>query len=272
MTPLSDRDQLVLDHVALVNHLVREVSARLPQSVDRDDLRSAGLAALVAASQGYDAERGVPFTPYAAARVRGALLDELRSADWASRSVRRRGRQVAEVRRRLANTEGAVVDDRTVAAALGVTPGEVARADADVARATVLPLDAEEQHLEAMLPSSGPCPAELVERAEHLEFLADAIVELPERLRAVVTGCYLQARTTADVGAELGVTGSRVGQLRGEALVLLREAHEVAYAGGPVEPAERLGVAAGRRRRYAEAVADRHAARRTARRAVPTSV
>ena len=94
-------DELIESHMALVGHVVRETMVRIPAHVNRDDLTSAGLTALVQAAQGFDAERGVPFARYAATRIRGAILDELRSIDWASRSVRRRARDLDETRNRL---------------------------------------------------------------------------------------------------------------------------------------------------------------------------
>ena len=96
-TPLpSDTviEERVRSHMALVGHIVRESMGRLPGHVSRDDLTSAGLTALVQAARSYDEERGVPFTRYAATRIRGAILDELRGIDWASRSVRRRAREL----------------------------------------------------------------------------------------------------------------------------------------------------------------------------------
>ena len=266
----ADRHRLIVDTMPLVQHLVREVSARIPASVDRDDLRSAGLAALVAAGEAFDPGRGAPFAAYAAIRIRGAIVDELRSIDWASRSVRRRGREIDDTRQQLATSLGSFPDDAAVAKKLGMTVQEVTRADADVARATVIALDAGEQGIEDLLPSSGPSPADLSELAEQRAFLADAISELPDRLRLVVTQYFLLERPMAEIGAELGVTESRVSQLRAEALVLLREALETAFEQqqAPVVPD---GVAARRRRAYTEAVAARNAARYTSRHSVLTS-
>jgi RNA polymerase sigma factor FliA len=256
----EDRHRLIVDTMPLVQHLVREVSARIPASVDRDDLRSAGLAALVAAGESFDPGRGAPFAAYAAIRIRGAIVDELRSIDWASRSVRRRGREIDDTRQRLATSLGAFPNNEMVARTLGMTVQEVTRADADVARASVIALDAGEQGIEDLLPSDGPSPADLTERAEQRAFVADAIAELPERLRLVITQYFLLERPMAEIGAELGVTESRVSQLRAEALVLLREALDTAYdqQHAPVVPD---GVAARRRRAYTEAVAARNAAR-----------
>src|SRR6478736_8342224 len=130
--------------MALVGHIVRETMARVPSHVDRDDLTSAGLAALVQAAHAFDAERGVPFNRYAATRVRGAIVDELRSIDWASRSVRRRSRELEGVRSHLATVLGRAASPAEVAQAAGLTLAEVAANDADVARAQVLSLHASE--------------------------------------------------------------------------------------------------------------------------------
>src|SRR3712207_1282069 len=124
-TPSVDLDALVTGHMALVGHIVRESMGRLPTHVNRDDLTSAGLTALVQAAQSYDESRGVPFTRYAATRIRGAILDELRGIDWASRSVRRRARELDETRGRLAADLGRVPTEAEVAAAAGLTVEEV---------------------------------------------------------------------------------------------------------------------------------------------------
>ncbi|MBB3042544.1 sigma-70 family RNA polymerase sigma factor [Nocardioides soli] len=272
-SPIADStasEQLAVDHIPLVAHLVREVSGRIPASVDRDDLRSAGLVALVAAARAFDADRGVPFPAYAAQRIRGALVDELRSVDWASRSVRRKGREIEAARQRLATAMGQFPDDRVVAESLGVSTAEVVRSDADVVRAAVLSIHGTDRDLADDVPTTALGPQAALERAERLAYLADAIAELPERLRVVVRGYFLEERPMAELGAELGVTESRVSQLRAEALALLRGA----LAAGlephlAEEPANPGGVAARRRTAYAASVAARHAARHAARRRVP---
>ncbi|HZC70506.1 MAG TPA: sigma factor, partial [Jatrophihabitans sp.] len=89
-----NRDELVTEHLPLVGHLVRELMHRLPAHVNRDDLVSAGSVALVLSARSFDPARGVPFARFAAIRIRGALTDELRTMDWASRAVRSRAREV----------------------------------------------------------------------------------------------------------------------------------------------------------------------------------
>ncbi|MBZ5739060.1 sigma-70 family RNA polymerase sigma factor [Nocardioides mangrovi] len=258
-----DPAALAEQHVPLVAHLVREVSARIPATVDRDDLRSAGLVALVMAAQSFDPELGVPFPAYAGTRIRGALLDELRSIDWASRSVRRRGREIEATRQRLANALGAFPDDAKVAEAMGVSVADINRADADVSRATVLSIHATEDGTLDLPESRVLGPAEVCERTEQLEYLADAISELPERLQMVVRGYFLEQRPMAEIGELLGVTESRVSQLRAEALVLLRRVMTEALEPQLAEaPADRAGVAERRKAEYVDSVVARHAARR----------
>jgi RNA polymerase sigma factor for flagellar operon FliA len=259
----TDPASLAERHVPLVAHLVREVSGRIPASVDRDDLRSAGLVALVTASRSYDPDLGVPFAAYATTRVRGALLDELRSIDWASRSVRRRGREIETTRQRLATAMGAFPDDAKVAEALGLSTADIVRADADVARASVLSIHGAEDGMVDLPTPQHMGPAEVVERVERMEYLADAITELPARLQTVVRGYFLEQRPMAEIGEELGVSESRVSQLRAEALVLLRRALTQTLEPQLAErPAARAGVAERRKAEYVDAVVARNATRR----------
>jgi RNA polymerase sigma factor for flagellar operon FliA len=258
----TERDALITRHIPVVTHIVRETLGRGPSHVNRDDLTSAGLAALVQASKSFDAERGVPFARYAATRVRGAILDELRGIDWASRSVRRRARDLDATRAQLAGILGRNPSPQEVADAVGMTMAEIAQNEDDIARAQVLSLQgAQDASLEDMLPSGGPTPEQLVEHRERLTYLVEAVAELPERLRIVVSEYFLEERPMAEIAAELGVTESRVSQMRAEALVLLRDAlnHELDPAQLPPH-ARPQGSAARRREAYFAAVAARHAA------------
>ncbi|GAA2023464.1 MULTISPECIES: sigma-70 family RNA polymerase sigma factor [Nocardioides] len=263
-TGTADSEQMIVDHMGLVGHIVRETMSRVPSHVNRDDLHSAGLTALVKAAHAFEADRGVPFTRYAASRVRGAILDELRQIDWASRSVRRRGRDLDQARTRLAATLGRVPDNAEVAASLGLTLAEVESNDGDVARANVLSLQGgSETPYEEMLVSTSPSPEAAVEHQERLDYLAEAIEELPERLQVVVREYFLAERPMAEIAETLGVTESRVSQIRAEALVLLRDALNSALDPELVTPHPRPdGCAAQRRAAYFQAVAARHAATR----------
>ncbi|HEY0952478.1 sigma-70 family RNA polymerase sigma factor [Nocardioides sp.] len=262
---IAERDQLAVEHVPLVAHLVRETMARVPSYMDRNDLHSAGLLALVQAARSFDPARGVPFGSYASTRVRGALVDELRSVDWASRSVRRKAREIEAARARLAAVLGEFPDDAAVAEALDLRREDVVRTDSEVARAQVLPLDAgPDAGFAEQLAGRDAGPEEAALRAERSHYLADAIEELPERLRHVVRGYFLDQRPMAELAAELGVTESRISQLRAEALVLLRDALAGAFEPHLATPHTNPdGVAARRRLAYTSAVASRFAARRS---------
>lgn len=257
----AEVDKLITDNIPLVGHLVREMLGRVPSHVNRDDLVSAGMTALVQAGQGFDAGRGVPFSRYAATRIRGALLDELRSVDWASRSVRRRARDLDETRSRLATSLGRSPSNAEVASALGVPLDEVVANDTDVARASVLSLQAaREGMLDDLLVGSEPDPSAQIEHREQLGYLLAAVEELPERLRLVVKDYFLNERPMAEIAAELGVTESRISQLRAEAMVLLRDAVNRAFEPDQVTAHPRPGGAADRRREaYFASVAARHA-------------
>lgn len=255
-------DALITSTIPVVTHIVRETMGRVPSHVSRDDLTSAGLAALVQASKSFDASRGVPFARYAATRVRGAVLDELRGIDWASRSVRRRARDLDATRSQLASILGRSPSQSEVADAVGMTLAEIAQNDEDIARAQVLSLQgAQDASLDDVLPSSGPTPEQLVEHRERLAYLVEAVAELPDRLRIVISDYFLDERPMAEIAAELGVTESRVSQMRAEALVLLRDAMNHELDPSLLKPHARpTGSAARRRETYFAAVASRHAA------------
>jgi RNA polymerase sigma factor for flagellar operon FliA len=260
-------EDLITTNLPLVGSIFRETMSRMPSHVSRDDLTSAGLTGLVQAARAYDASRGVPFERYAATRIRGAILDDLRSLDWASRSVRRRARDLEEARSRLSNALGRTPTVAEVASAVEMTVDEVLANDEDVSRAQVLSLQGTAaSSLDELLPVDAPSPEQLVERQERLTYLVEAIAELPERLRKVVQDSFFAERPTADIAAELAVTESRISQLRTEALALLRDALNRALEPSLVQPVGKPGGCANRRREaYYDAVAARHAAARRAR-------
>ncbi|MEV6597942.1 sigma-70 family RNA polymerase sigma factor [Actinoplanes sp. NPDC051346] len=257
-TVSRELENLIRENMPLVGHLVREMLFKVPAHVHRDDLASAGYAALVTAAQAYDATRGIPFGRFAAVRVRGALLDELRSMDWASRSVRARARRAEVARQELTARLGRTPSPKELAELLGVGVSELASVDDDVQRAAVLSLQgftagaAEEMVTEASLN-----PEEMLLHRERIGYLHDAVAVLPERLRFVVEASFLQERPLAEVAADLGVTESRVSQLRTEALALLREgltSHMDQHDGGA---GKGDGVVARRRAAYAAQIAGR---------------
>ncbi len=217
-------EELVSSHLPLVGYLVRELMGKLPSHVNRDDLVSAGMMALVLAARGFDDGRKVPFARFAAIRIKGALIDELRSMDWASRGVRSKAREVEAVRNTIAAQLGRSPQRAEVAQTMGVSITELDGIAADVQRAGVLSLQGlTADDAEVLVPAAGWGPEPMLLKREELGYLHDAIAELPSRLRTVVEQYFFHERKMADIAADLGVTESRVSQLRSEALAYLRD-------------------------------------------------
>jgi RNA polymerase sigma factor FliA len=234
----SELDDLVRTHLPLVGHLVREVANRIPSHINRDDLTSAGMYALAACARTFDPTLGVPFGSFATIRIRGALTDELRSMDWVSRSVRGRSRNLDATREQLTQALGRTPSAAELSQALGVSIGELASIESDSHRSTVLSLHAlsPEDGVE-LVPDRGEGPESLLLRREQIGYLRDAVAELPERLQTVVVGYFFEQRKMADIADELGVTESRVSQLRSQALAILLEGMKAAQGETVVEDA-----------------------------------
>ncbi|WP_436527827.1 sigma-70 family RNA polymerase sigma factor [Actinoplanes sp. HUAS TT8] len=219
-----DIEDLIREHMPMVGHLVRELLNRVPGHVHSDDLSSAGFAALLGAARSFDVTRGIPFHRFAAVRIRGALLDELRGQDWASRSVRARARRAATARQELTAALGRTPSDAEVAEMLGIGVSELASVEDDVQKASLLSLQGfPTGAAEEMVPELSEGPEDLLLKRERLGYLHQAIQALPERLRQVVEESFLQEQPLSEVAQRLGVTESRISQLRTEALRLLRE-------------------------------------------------
>jgi RNA polymerase sigma factor for flagellar operon FliA len=249
LTP-QEEETVVTENLPLVGYLVSEMIGRVPAHVSRDDLTSAGLAALAFAARGFDPDRGVPFGRFASTRIRGALIDELRSHDWASRSVRAKARQRDTAAQALAATLGRVPSASELAESLGLGAAEVNSDEHDVQRAVVLSLDGffDPTVLDEMAPIGDVSPEEHVLASERVGYLHDAVQTLPERLRVVVTQYFFEERPMADVAADLDISESRVSQMRAEALALLKDGLNSALEPSLVPASDRPDGCANRRR------------------------
>lgn len=250
-----DEETVVRENLPLVGYLVSEMLSKVPAHVSRADLTSAGLAALAFAVRAYDPARGVPFNRFASIRIRGALIDELRSTDWASRSVRAKARRQESAVQRLTADLGRAPTDAELAEALGVDASEIDAGRHDVHRAVVLSLDglADPETAGSLAPAVEAGPEEQLLIHERIGYLHDAVLTLPERLRTVVTQYYFEERPMAETAAELGVSESRISQMRAEALALLKGGLDSVM--GEVHTPAATGRAARRHEAYYAAIA-----------------
>jgi RNA polymerase sigma factor FliA len=251
-------DKLVREHLALVQYVVSEIVHRVPNHVSRNDLVSAGMLGLAQAARSFDAERGIAFDRFASTRIRGALLDELRGRDWASRSVRAKARGLQAANDELTNKLGRPPSPDEVARELGVEAEAVHKLVDDVHRATVLNYDSLvlEGDAESFLATSDAGPEDTLLDRERKAYLVDAIEALPERLRHVVVAYFYEERSMQEIADELGVTESRISQLRSEAMALLRDGINSQLDPDALEPEARPnGRVARRKAAYFEAVA-----------------
>ncbi len=219
----TDNDDAVRKYAPMVYRVVRQVAERMPASVDREYLFSAGMVGLLDALAKYDPERGIAFEAYARIRIKGAVLDELRSLDHLTRSMRRRSRTVSDSRTELEKAEGAPVSDDIVAQKMGVSIEEVQSSRSRRAPPEVVdPSTLDTLALSALWqqPSSA---VDAMEWDEHVKLLSRALAELPERNRLVI-GLYYEAELTLqEIGEVLGVTQSRISQILRKTVEMLRD-------------------------------------------------
>ena len=256
--------EMIEDNLPLVKHIVFQVAVHFPRHVDRDELARAGALGLVEAARRYDEARGVPFERFAAQRIRGAILDAVRAADWAPRSVRNLARKLENAEQRLATELGRVPNKEEMAEALGMSQSELNRLQDRMFRSVVLALEHEtadevEKDLtlvDVLVDDQSVEPSAELETRELHGYLRDAISLLPERHRLVVVGYFLEGRTSQDLADFLGVTESRISQLRSESLLMLQEGIEAQYLAERPDPTEVSGRVARRKATYAKGIAE----------------
>ncbi|MBE3582943.1 MAG: RNA polymerase sigma factor WhiG [Limnochordaceae bacterium] len=225
------RERLVLAATPLVKYCAGRIAIGLPPNVEMDDLISYGIFGLLDAVEKFDPKKGVKFETYAIARIRGAILDGLRAADWVPRSVRQKAREVERVVARLESRLGRPAADEEVARELGVDVQRYHQILQDVQGAALLSLEEgwvdESGELEYSLAQlvvdpSNQDPGQALEFEEGRRRLAEAIERLPERERLVITLYYYEGLTLKEIGAVLGVSESRVSQMHTKAILRLR--------------------------------------------------
>jgi RNA polymerase sigma factor for flagellar operon FliA len=218
----SERDRLVIEHIPLLKHIVGRMNA--PAGVDRDDLYGFGMLGLIAAADSWDASRGLKFSTYAYHKIRGAILDEMRKQDVVSRGKRELLREVERFVSSSEQERGLAPLPEQIAEALSISVEEIDDALTCARSAGEISLESEgdEPRLSALLgdPRSED-PVGSAEFAEMKQLLVEAIEELPEQEKTVITLYYAEELLLKDIGEVLGVTESRVSQIHSRALYKL---------------------------------------------------
>ncbi len=217
--------QRVADNFDLVRRVAHHLAARLPASVQIEDLVQSGMIGLIDASRQFHSGQGATFATYAGIRIRGAMIDELRRSDWTPRSVHRNSRRIAEAIHQVESREGRAARDTEIAAVLEVTIDDYHAMLQDTASAQTLGLEdlfSEDMEPDRWFPGHDPEPSEQVEQERRRDALAQALAVLPEKERLVLSLYYDEELNLREIGAILGVTESRVSQIRSQALHRLR--------------------------------------------------
>ena len=207
------RDRLLVHYTPLVRAVAHRTAAGLPGHVDLSDLVQSGVFGLIDAVERFDPERCPRFESYAAQRIRGAILDELRAQDWVPRTIRGRAREFDRARQRLDARLARAATDHELAADLGVALRELRTAGRHVQLVSVEAMDEGGGLSEVLADDTAPDPMAVVQARETYRQLSVAVAQLGERDRLVVQMYYLENRTLAEIGRCLGVTDSRVCQL-----------------------------------------------------------
>lgn len=218
-------DDLIARHAPQVKRIAYHLLARLPASVQVDDLIQAGMLGLLEAAQRYDPAQGANFATFAEPRIRGAMLDEIRKGDWTPRSVHRKARTITAAIHAVETATGREAHDRDIAEHLGVSLAEYHDMLADLRGQKLLSLDEagpDEETEARRVPAAHGDPAEAIHRDSLFKLLALAIDQLPEREKLVLSLYYDEELHLKEIGAVLGVSESRVSQLHSQALARLR--------------------------------------------------
>ncbi|HEV2486409.1 MAG TPA: FliA/WhiG family RNA polymerase sigma factor [Terracidiphilus sp.] len=237
----SEQERVLLEHLPIVRFLARRIHERLPQHVDIEDLVSAGVVGLMDAFAKFDPDKKVQFRSYAQFRIRGAILDSLRTLDWSPRELRRKGRAVEEAVRVLTARVGYAPGEGEVAAEMGLALEEYQQLLGDLKGLEIGTLhterneDSGEEELAYIPGKPEEDPLFRCLRGELEERLAEAIANLPDRERLVMTLYYYEEMTMREIGLALGVVESRVSQVHASAVVHLRSALKDLAARGAFE-------------------------------------
>jgi len=225
------REKLILNYSPLVKYVAGRLSSGLPQTVDTADLISYGIFGLIDAIEKFDLERGIKFETYAIARIKGAIIDELRSMDWVPRSVRAKARRIEKAYIALETKLRRIPEDTEVAEEMGISIGELHQIFTKLSYTSIVSFeelwvggdrDDRQNVMGSIKDDTAEDPVALFESEEIKGILAETIEHLPERERIVIALYYYEGLTLKEIGQVLGVTESRVSQLHTKAVLRLR--------------------------------------------------
>ena len=226
------RERLVVAYSPLVKYVSGRMASGLPAHVEEADLISYGLGGLISAIERFELEREIKFETYAITRIKGAIIDELRSLDWVPRSVRARARAIERANTQLEHKLQRAPTDEEMAVALEMSVSDFQDALLQISNSTVAALDElwtvsdasgdQVSLLDTLQDPGAPDPAHVIDATELKDRIADAIARLPEREKLVVALYYYENLTLREIGEVLGVTESRVSQLHTKAVLRLR--------------------------------------------------
>ena len=234
------REQLLIHYVRIVKYIAGRMAIHVPPSIEMNDLVGWGMLGLLDAFDKFDHRQEVKFTTYASIRIRGAIIDEIRSLDWAPRSLRSMARRVGAAREKLRHEHGREPDAEDIASTLGITAEQVEDTVSQVQTAQLLSLDdylpyetgSETRKIDVAVGDSDEAPGRALEKQERQERLVTAILELPDQQQKVLNLYYYEELTLKEIGAVLDVSESRVCQVHSAAMKRLRKAIARADPGG----------------------------------------
>lgn len=228
----SSRDKLVLEYAPLIKYIAQKIASRLPANIELDDLMSSGVIGLMDAIEKYDSSRDNKFKTYAEFRIRGAILDELRAQDWVPRSVREKAKLLERVYAKIEQSTGRQATDEEICAELGVSQEEYHELLNQVRSVSLLSYDdlshfskADKRALHGFgdnATAKAPTPFSEVSVAAIKKTVAEAIQDLPEKQRLVLSLYYYEDLNLKEIGRVLDVTESRVSQLHTQAILRLK--------------------------------------------------
>ena len=224
------REELILRYAPVVKRVVGRMMMTLPATLDMDDLLSYGAIGLIDAVEKFDPHRGIKFETYAVSRIRGTIYDELRALDWIPRSVRQKAKDLERAYSELEHTLGRSVSEEEIAAHMGKTPEEIASLLDDVNRTSLISLDDFvlkdgecTSIVDRIEDKNQPAALDTLLEGEMLHKLTQAIEQLPERERTLISLYYYEKLTLKEIGRVLAITESRVCQIHTRAVMRLRE-------------------------------------------------